>query len=213
MSHADGAGRTIEEAVGAALESLGALRDEVDIEILQEPKPAILGFGGREARVRASRRPTAGALVQEVATRALGLMGCDVSADLEETQEGVTVTLQGDGLPGLIGRHGQTLDALEFLVALHVAKRTGRRVTTVLDADGYRARREKTLVEMALQAAEGAAHDGRPVPLEPMEAKERRIVHMALQEDARVRTSSEGDEGARYVVVFPAGVIESDRTT
>jgi spoIIIJ-associated protein len=212
MSHADGAGRTIEEAVGAALQSLSALRDEVDIEILQEPKPAILGFGGREARVRASRRPTAGALVQEVATRALGLMGYDVSADLEETQEGVTVTLKGDGLSGLIGRHGQTLDALEFLVALHVAKHTGRRVMTVLDADGYRARREKTLVDLALQAAEGAARDGRPVPLEPMEAKERRIVHMALQGDARVKTSSEGEEGARYVVVFPAGVIESDLT-
>ena len=213
MSAGEGTGRTIEEAVRAALEALGASRDEVDIEVLQEPKPAILGFGGREAKVRITSRPTAGALAQEVATKALGLMGYAVSAGLEETVESVTVTLKGDDLSGLIGRHGRTLDALEFLVALHVTKRAGRKVTTVLDADGYRARREKALVEMALQAADGAVQGGRPVPLEPMEPKERRIVHMALREDVRVKTSSEGEEGSRYVVVMPAGTIDGDRPT
>ncbi len=213
MNSAERTGRTNEEAIENALDALRASRDEVDVEVLQEPKPAILGFGGREARVRATRRPTPGALVQEVATHVLGLMGYAAAAEIIETPESVAVTLRGQDLSGLIGEHGRTLDALEFLVGLHVTKRAGRKVLTVLDADGYRGRREKALVEMAIQAADRAAGEGHPVALEPMQAKERRIIHLVLREDARVKTSSEGEEGSRHIVVLPVGSNELPGTS
>ncbi len=199
------AGRTVEEAVAKALTELGAGREDVDVEVLQEAKPALLGLGGREARVRVTRRAGTGDMARQVASEILGLMGYTASAEAQETGERITVTIEGQELGGLIGRDGQTLDALEFLVALHSMRRLGRRVQVALDAEGYRARREKTLQEMASQAAGRAIRDRKPVFLEPMHPRDRRIIHLALQLDARVTTSSVGEDEDRRVVVHPGG--------
>jgi spoIIIJ-associated protein len=204
MNQTEATGRTIEEATTAALGLIGATREEADVEVLQEPKPAILGFGGREARVRVTRQASYGTLARDVTTQMLGLMGYSVTAELsDEGPDGASIVLSGQDLSGLIGRHGRTLDALEFLVGMHVFRRRGSRVGLVIDAGGYRARREKALVEMAHQAAERATQESRPIALEPMEAKERRVVHLALRDDPRVATASEGEEGSRFVVVAP----------
>jgi len=204
MNQTETTGRTIEEATTAALGLIGATREEVDVEVLQEPKPAILGFGGRDARVRVTRQASYGTLARDVATQTLGLMGYSVTAELsDEGPDGASVVLSGQDLSGLIGRHGRTLDALEFLVGMHVFRRRGSKAGLVIDAGGYRARREKALVEMAHQAGERATQESRPIALEPMEAKERRVVHLALRDDPRVATASEGDEGSRFVVVTP----------
>jgi len=203
MNTAEGTGRTIEEAVERALNELGLARSDVDVEVLQEPKPALLGFGGRAARVRLTSRPTANDLCQEFATTVLGLMGYTGAVLATDTGEATTVTLEGGDLGGLIGRHGRTLDSFEFLMALHVTRRLGRRVPVVLDAAGYRARREKSLLDMARQAADRAVADGKGVALEPMEPRDRRTVHLALAEDARVSTTSDGEDESRHVVVIP----------
>lgn len=204
MNQTEATGRTIDEATTAALGLIGATREEVDVEILQEPKPAILGFGGREARVRVTRQASYGMLAREVTTQVLGLMGFPVIAELsDEGPDGASIVLSGQDLSGLIGRHGHTLDALEFLVGMHVFRRRGSRIGLVIDAGGYRARREKALVEMAHQASERATQESRQIALEPMGAKERRVVHVALRDDQRVATASQGEEGSRFVVVTP----------
>jgi spoIIIJ-associated protein len=203
MNQTEATGRTIEEATTAALGLIGATREEVDVEVLQEPKPAILGFGGREARVRVTRQASYGTLARDVTTQMLGLMGYSVTAELDEGPDGASIVLSGQDLSGLIGRHGRTLDALEFLVGMHAFRSRGSKMGLVIDAGGYRARREKALVEMAHQASERATQESRPIALEPMEAKERRVVHLALRDDPRVATASQGEEGFRFVVVTP----------
>jgi spoIIIJ-associated protein len=203
VASADGVGRTLEEAVENALRQIGAARDEVDVEVLQEPRPALLGFGGREARVRVSRRPSAMERARAFLDAAIGMMGHAVSAEVADAGDGITVNLKGRGVGAMIGRHGRTLDALEVLLALHLQRTLGRRVHVTVDAAGYRARREQALVALARRAADRAVAEGVDVALEPMEPRDRRTVHLALKDDARVETFSEGESEHRHVVVRP----------
>jgi spoIIIJ-associated protein len=203
MNTAEGTGRTVEEAVASALKQLGSVRDEVDIEVIQEPRPALLGLGGRGARVRITRRPTAAEECGDFVAGIIGMMGYEARIDARDTSDGITVVLEGDDLVGLIGRHGRTLDSLEFLVALHENRRIGHRVQVTLDAAGYRARREKSLLDMAHQAVERAVAEGRPIPLEPMEPRDRRTIHLALADNSQVTTTSQGEDEARHVVIVP----------
>lgn len=203
MNTADGAGRTVEDAIERALKELELQRSEVDIEVLQEPRPALLGLGGREARVRVTRRQTAADEARDFAATVLTMMDYATGVNAIETDEGVAVTLEGGDLGGLIGRRGHTLDSLEFLMALHLIRRFGRRVPVVLDAAGYRARREKALLEIARHAADRVVAVGQPVPLEPMEPRDRRTIHMALADDPDVTTASEGEDEGRHIVVIP----------
>ncbi len=203
MSAPEYSGRTVDEAVKRALAELGVAREQVNVDVIQEPRQALLGLGGREARVRVALRATPGPFAQKTAEEILSLMGYEATASLQESQDALAVTLSGRELGALIGRHGRTLDALEFLLGLHVARQHGRRIPVVLDAEGYRARREKALRDIAQQAAERAANEGEPVRLDPMEPRDRRSVHLALQDDTRVTTSSEGEDDQRCVVVHP----------
>jgi spoIIIJ-associated protein len=131
-------------------------------------------------------------------------MGLDVSVTARAQAERVEVVLDGRDVPAAIGRHGQTLDAIEFLTAHLLGTRLGRRVFVVLDAGGYRGMRERTLRGIARRAAERAARERKPVFLDPMNARERRVVHLALRDDPRVTTSSVGEDDDRRVVVHPS---------
>ncbi len=205
MSSAEASARTVEEAIALATRELGVSREEVDIQILQEPRPALLGLGGRDARVRVTRRSTEGALAEKIATDILELMGYTATGDVQESGGRTTVVLEGQEIGGLVGPRGQPLDALEFLVGLQIAKRVGHRVQVTLDAEGYRARREAALQAIASQAASRAVRERKPVPLEPMDPRDRRTVHLALQHDPRVVTSSVGEDENRRVVVHLRG--------
>lgn len=131
-------------------------------------------------------------------------MGLDVQMTLQETDEGSVYNLQGDGLGILIGKHGQTLDALQYLTNLAANKgREDGRIHVVLDAMDYRSRREETLRRLAGHLAEKACRIHAEVRLEPMNRHERKIIHMALQENGRVSTYSDGDEPYRCVVIAP----------
>ncbi|MDR7545443.1 MAG: RNA-binding cell elongation regulator Jag/EloR [Armatimonadota bacterium] len=209
MTAADGTGRTIDEAVENALRQIGATRDEVEVEVLQEPKPALLGFGGREARVRVTRRPTAVERAKAFLDTTIGMMGYRAAADVTDAGDRITVSLKGRDVGPLIGRHGRTLDALEILLAIHLQRALGRRVQVTVDAAGYRARREQALVAVARRAAERAVAGQTVVALDPMEPRERRIVHLALKDDSRVETTSEGEAEHRHVVVRPKSAGES----
>lgn len=205
MNSVEASGRTIEEAVALAASQMGVSREEIDVEVLQEPRPALLGLGGREARVRVTRRPTDGALAGRVAAEVLDLMGYTVTADVQEAAGRTTVALEGQEIGAVIGRDGQTLDAIELLVGLQLAKRLGRRAHVTIDIEGYRAKREAVLEKVAGEAARRAVRERKPIFLEPMDPRDRRTVHLTLQHDPRVTTSSVGEDQDRRVVVHPSG--------
>ncbi|MDI6771167.1 MAG: RNA-binding cell elongation regulator Jag/EloR [bacterium] len=212
MTTAEASGRTVDDAVEKALAQLGVARSEVEIEILQEPKMALLGFGGREARVRLTVRPGAADALGSLTTEIVHLMGLTTTVKVGEAAEGLTADLESPNLSRLVGRDGRALDALELVAGLHLHRRLGRKVPVVLDAMGYRAHRERAVREAALQAAERAAREGAPVELEPMSARDRRSAHLTLKDDARVTTSSLGEDDARRVVVLPRTGEESPPT-
>jgi spoIIIJ-associated protein len=132
-------------------------------------------------------------------------LGIPCRIELEEDEQTVVVTCTGADLGMLIGKHGQTIDALQYLLNAVVAKdRQDARKEVVVDAAGYRARRRATLELLAVRAAERALESGSPVDLDPMTAVERKVVHLRLKELSGVETTSEGTEPNRYVVVHPA---------
>ncbi|MDR7518684.1 MAG: RNA-binding cell elongation regulator Jag/EloR [Armatimonadota bacterium] len=213
MSAVEGTGRTVEEAVESALRVLGVGPDQVDVEVLEEPRPAILGFGGRGARVRVTPRASPAEAAREFALTVLALMGYSASVRVNEGPD--TLTVEVDSRPAgiLIGRRGRTLDALELLLAVYLQRRYGQKTSVLVDTAGYRKRREAVLVAEAHRAATTALREKRPVPLEPMDPRERRTVHLALRGHPGVTTISEGEEELRHVVVVPMVGKSAGQTT
>jgi spoIIIJ-associated protein len=205
---------SVEEAVEAALEELGVSEQEARVEIVQEPRQGLLGIGSHEAVVKVSvpEVEATGAVVEEQAEIAaefleglLDRMG--VAADVEyEVVDGVMyVDILGaqddEGMGILIGRHGQTLEALQDLVRAAVQRRTEDRCRVMVDVEDYRKRRRAQLAAKAREAANRVKRTGRQERLEPMNAYERKIVHDAAGEIAGVETASEGEDPERRVVV------------
>ena len=196
-------GKTVDEALEAALAELGVDRDQVEYKVVEAPSKALFGLlGGREAKVEVVLKKvnpvdTARAFLEKV-TRAMGLA---VSMSVSEDEDCITINLHGEDLGLLIGKHGQTLDALQYLMNL-VAQRDARdRLRIVLDIEDYRKRRAETLEQLALRLADRAKRSGERVVLEPMTPHERKIIHMSLQSDSRIETFSEGQEPFRRVVI------------
>ncbi len=216
-------GTTIDDAIGRGLEALNVTRSEVDILILTaEP--------GRTARVRLTRKPSAAAPAatpvevkpvtpEEAATsqRLLKAMlermkytvqiierdPADLNGYDEQDEPTLVLDIRGNDLSALIGRRGETLDGLQYLVRLLVAKELGHYLHVVLDVEGYKAHRAQMLKQLALRMAERVATTHKPAALEPMPANERRIVHLALRDHAQVRTESVGLGENRKVTIIP----------
>lgn len=203
MRSVEKSARTVDEAVALALAELGVDRDRAEIEVLDEGRSPLFGLiGGRNAVVRVTVRESRAERVQRFLTEVSRAMGVESSVRIVEEPEVLRVELSGADAGILIGRHGQTLDALQLLTNL-VALRAGEGPRVIVDAEGYRKRREEAVRRMALRAAEQVRRSGRKVLLEPMAPHERRVVHMALASNPHVTTSSEGEEPYRRVVVMP----------
>ena len=287
MDEVETEGRTVNEATEKALETLGLRRDQVEVEVLSEGRPRLLGFRGEPARVRVTPRPVVVPVAREpvlsieeeegledeeyededeledgeedeedeeeyeddedeyeeeepipvpvrravpvaevkpvpvdaadvqvavaVLQNLIQLMSldADVSSRVPETAgDGIglieaVLDVDGDDLGVLIGRRGQTLVALQYLLNLIVSKQINRRVAFGVDVDGYRRRREEALVGLAKRTAARVRGTGRSVTLEPMPPNERRIIHLALQDDPAVMTVSIGEGEARKVAITP----------
>jgi spoIIIJ-associated protein len=212
-------GETVGEAKWAALRELGSLvpdldRDSVEFQVVSEGERGLLGVGFSPARVIAS--VTADAAVvddpadvdeggggpREIVERITSAIGADVSISARERDGVVTVTCSGPDVALVIGKHGQTIDAIQYL-ANAITRAEGGEHEVVVDASGYRARRTATLEGIARRTAQRVAATGRRAELEPMTPVERKIVHEALKDDPEVETASEGSEPNRYVVVLP----------
>jgi spoIIIJ-associated protein len=197
-------GKTVAEAVQAALEELRASRDEVVVEVLSEPTKGLFGLvGGKPAVVRVTCKETAGTRARVLVESVLGAMGLTGEVSVSEDEEGVQVEIRGEKMGVLIGRRGETLNALQYLVGLAVNRSEAEKRRVQLDVEGYRKKREETLRELALKLAEKAKRRGRNVVLEPMSSQERRVIHMALKGRNDIYTFSEGEEPFRKIVISP----------
>jgi spoIIIJ-associated protein len=208
-------GETVGEAKWAALRELETLvpdldRESVRFQVVSEGERGLLGVGFTPAHVVAevsgstvaqSRSEEAEA-ARDFVQRVADAIGADISAASVEREGTVTVTCSGADLGLLIGKHGQTLDAIQYL-ANAVVRAEGGEHSVVVDAGSYRSRRSAALEATAKQAARRASGTGSRVELEPMTAVERKIVHEFLKDDPEVQTMSEGMEPNRYVVVLP----------
>jgi len=210
-------GETVGEAKWAALRELEQLvsgldRDAVEFEVLSEGERGLLGVGYAPARVVAHATGASGSDgessdavddAREFVRRITTAIGADVTVTAVEREGTVVATCSGEDLGLVIGKRGQTIDAIQYL-ANAVVRAQGGEHDVVVDAAGYRARRTALLEKLAATSAERATRLHDRVVLEPMTAVERKIVHEALKDDPAVLTASEGTEPNRYVVVLPA---------
>ncbi|MGZ4320360.1 MAG: RNA-binding cell elongation regulator Jag/EloR [Gaiellaceae bacterium] len=215
-------GETVGEAKWVALRELERIAPGLDkaavrFQVVSEGERGLLGVGFEPARVVATVDPDAvveaaavdeserAAKARALVDRVTASLGLRCRIDVAEDEETITVSCAGGDLGLLIGRHGQTIDAVQYLANAIVNKGIDEgRKRVVVDAAGYRARREETLHREAVSAAERATSTGEPVELEPMTSIERRVVHERLKEYPGVETLSEGAEPNRYVVVSPS---------
>lgn len=203
MTSLEKTGRTVEEALEAALTELGVSRERVEHEILENPSKGLFGLiGAKPARVLVTVREidpleVAMTFLQSIFAN----MQLQVSVEKMTRDEHVVFNLRGDDLGILIGKHGQTLDALQYLTNLAANRDAENKVRLVLDVEDYRKRRTETLSRLALRLADKVKRRGEKVALEPMSPHERKIIHVALQDDSRIVTYSEGDEPFRKVVI------------
>jgi len=219
----EASGETVGEAKWTALRELEKLQPGIDkaavrFQVLTEGERGLLGVGFAPARVIATVDPGAvvaeapragddselGGEVREILDRILEAIGIRARIEIQEDDETLTATIAGGELGLVIGKHGQTIDAIQYLINAIVWRGQGDDLKqVVIDAAGYRARREATLDSLAVRSAERAASSGREVELDPMTAVERKIVHVRLKDFPGVTTRSEGTEPNRFVVIEP----------
>ena len=206
-------GKTEEEAIASALQQLGKSREEVSVEIIERAKSGFLGLGASPAVIRVSyeAEDDQKAKVERFLRGLLEHMGAQAEIEITERgNDGLNVTLSGSGMGAIIGRRGETLDALQYLTSLQVNKGREGYIRVTLDTENYRAKREDSLRRLAQRMANRAQKTGRKVVLEPMNPYERRVLHTALQNHPAVTTHSEGEEPNRRVVIMLAG--QSEKT-
>ena len=224
---AEATGETVGEAKWAALRELerrhpGLNKAAVQFEVVAEGERGILGVGYEPARVVAHLPAAAADAAADAAAEVVGeeseqaaearslvariveTLGVDAEVVAREKPEAIVVTCSGPDVGLLIGRHGQTIDAVQYLLNVIAYRAYGEeKQDVVVDAAGYRARRQATLETLALRVADRVRQSGEPEELEPMTAVERKVVHLSLKDVAGVGTTSEGTEPNRYVVVVP----------
>jgi spoIIIJ-associated protein len=198
---------TVEQATEKAEAQLGLSRDQFKVEVIREGRSGILGVGGREAVIRVSSTTLTEedvvSRVTEVLDTLLGLMGAQGKVEVLSDELPLALNIEGDDLGILIGRRGQTLVALEYVTKLIVVQRLKAWVPLTIDVGGYRKHRRDSLQKLALYLAEQVKSRRRAMPMEPMPADERRIIHLALADHPDVTTQSIGEGENRKVVILP----------
>lgn len=195
--------KTVEQAVELALQELGVKRDAVEVEVLDPGAKGVLGlFGGKDAQVRVTYNDNdPGRDAIKFLQPIFANLHVSATHTVEEREGIVWITFHGKGLGAIIDRRGETLDALQYLTNLAVNRQFEEKTRIVLDVEGYRAEREKTLANLARKMADKARRSDRDVILEPMSPHERRIIHIALQDAEGVKTVSVGEEPYRKVII------------
>ena len=196
-------GKTIDEAVNAALNELNTTKENVEIEVISEGRRGILGIGSEEAKVRVKMEQTPLHKAEKYVKSIMDSFG--INAELKGNYEDETVTVEiiGDSeeVGKVIGRRGDTLDALQYLTSLVVNKGEENYIRVTIDTENYRGKREETLIKLAKRMAGVVSRSRKSVTLEPMNPNERRIIHSALQEYRNITTYSTGKDPNRCIVI------------
>ena len=206
-------GKNVEDALTKALVELGVTSDKVEYEVVDKGSNGILGIGSKPAKINVKIKEEKPIVVEEAPadieaviveflSKVFDAMNLTVKINVNITEESVDVDLVGDDMGVLIGKRGQTLDSLQYLVSLVVNKKSDKYLRVKLDTENYRERRKETLENLAKNIAFKVKRTKRSVSLEPMNPYERRVIHSALQNDKYVTTKSEGEEPFRHVVVM-----------
>jgi len=197
--------KTVEEAIEEAVKELGVDREDVDIEVMEEPSKGLFGLiGVKDAKVKVTVVNDPVEITQNFIDMLLNEMQLSGRAEVNRKNSTVFVDVKdinSSDMGILIGRRGNTLDAVQYLLSLAVNRDREKYIRILVDAKGYRKKREETLVRLAERMAQKAKYSKRPIKLEPMNPYERRIIHSALQNTDKVTTYSEGEEPYRRVVI------------
>lgn len=227
MEEKEFSGKNVEEAIEKGLKELGLSRDDVEVKILDEGKAGLFGLmGASPAKIKLIVKPVKGLetgergkatreklsggnlisaqkKVKEELNEILKLMGMEAEVTASLEGEKVVADIKSENGAILIGKKGQTLNALQLIVNLIVNRDEKTRTRVIVDTENYRQRRENALVKMAGEVADEVKSKGRSRELEPMNPAERRVIHLALKDDRDVETTSQGEGNFRRVVVSP----------
>ena len=195
-------GKNVEEAVNEALRQLNITEEEAEIEVIEEGSRGFLGvFGAKDAVVNVKKKFDPEKIAKTFLKEMFLAMGLVVNIETELKEKQLAIKINGEDMGIIIGKRGQTLDSIQYLVNLVVNKGTAPYISVTLDTENYRERRKETLESLAYNLAKKVKHTGKNVVLEPMNPYERRIIHSALQNDRYVTTFSQGEEPYRNVVI------------
>ena len=195
--------KTVDDAITEACQKFTVTSDKLEYEVIEEGKTGLLGIGAKPAVIKVRIKSSVEDKAKDFLKDVFAAMNLTVVVDVKynEDESTMDVDLSGDEMGILIGKRGQTLDSLQYLVSLVVNKDTENYIRVKVDTENYRKRRKDTLENLAKNISYKVKRTKRPVSLEPMNPYERRIIHSALQNDRYVTTYSEGDEPFRHVVV------------
>ena len=196
--------KTVDEAITTAYMEHGVASTELEYEIVDKGTSGFLGIGAKPAIIKAKKKESFLDDIYEYLNNLFKAMDIETKVNIEYDQENgnMDIDIEGPDMGILIGKRGQTLDALQYLISLFVNKKSESYIRVKLDTENYRARRKDTLENLAKNIAFKVKRTRRPFTLEPMNPYERRIIHSALQNDRYVATRSEGEEPYRKVVVY-----------
>jgi spoIIIJ-associated protein len=206
MDYIEISAKTVSDAITEACQKLSVTSDRLDYEVVDEGSAGFLGIGARPAVIKAAVKEeemSVSQCAEKFLNDVFAAMKMNVSVDInfKEEEKSMDIDLSGEEMGILIGKRGQTLDSLQYLVSLVINKKSEDYIRVKVDTENYRARRKETLENLAKNIAYKVKRTKRPVSLEPMNPFERRIIHSALQSDKYVTTHSEGEEPFRRVVV------------
>lgn len=195
-------GKTVEEAIRDGLEQLGVPESRVRIEVLEQPSKGLFGLiGSKDAKVSLEVLPDAVERAIDFLNELFETMEQDVTIERNDNGDVVHLNLTGKELGLLIGRRGQTLDALQYLTNIVANRHSDRFLRIILDAENFRERRRQTLEQLSERLAERVVRTGKEIVLEPMTPQERKVIHFRLQNHPKVKTYSKGEEPNRRVVI------------
>ncbi|RBP36690.1 RNA-binding cell elongation regulator Jag/EloR [Garciella nitratireducens] len=195
-------GKTIQEAIENGLKELGVDRDQIETNVLEIPQKGFFGlFGNREAKVQIILKDNIEETAKKFLEQILNKMKIHANIKTKLCEDVLRIEIEGNNMGILIGRRGETLDAIQYLVSLAINKNRDGYVRVILDTENYREKRQQTLQQLADRLARKVEKTGKSITLEPMNPYERRIIHTYLQDHPKVRTYSEGEDPYRKVVL------------
>ncbi len=193
--------KTVDKAVEEALAELKVSKEDVEIEVVEQGSKGFLGFGSKDAVVIVKVKHNPEKIAKDFLREMFIAMGIIVNIETEIKDKHLYINLTGDDMGILIGKRGQTLDSIQYLVNLVVNKGNASYISITIDTENYRQRRKETLEALAYNLAKKVRQTGKKIVLEPMNPYERRIIHSSLQNNKYVTTYSEGEEPTRNVVI------------